>query len=131
MTVIQERCQIINRAPPKQGRCGFCGKQFKGESCWDDYLEHVGKHLEGLEESQQQWKDEGLRAWMVSEGLLEQNRKGTQFGSLCGKKKGKGKESGSVDVTEYPPFFILGLWCCTGGREKGKRGWRKMRATRG
>lgn len=95
-TSIQERCHMVNRSPPNRGVCGFCGESFIGQGSWDDCLEHVGKHFERLEGSRQQWHDdEGLRIWMIGQGLLEQNKQGvTRIGESMGgrKRRSKGRE---------------------------------------
>ena len=82
----QDRCHMINRTAPNRGRCGFCDQEYVGEGCWDDCLEHVGKHFEnvldvvgvvtkggaGTTTTTTEWReDEWLRTWLIREGLLE------------------------------------------------------------
>ena len=45
---LQEICQQVNRQSPRVLRCPVaeCGVHFGGSKCWDDYMEHVAKHLE-------------------------------------------------------------------------------------
>jgi hypothetical protein len=40
-------CLRVKR-PPSRLLCpvGSCGTVFEGQGCWDDRMEHVGKHLE-------------------------------------------------------------------------------------
>lgn len=42
---------------------------FVGATGWDERMEHVGKHLERGEDAERE--DDGLRIWMVDEGLLK------------------------------------------------------------
>lgn len=97
---IRQRCWVQLRNPPPRSFCGFCRfeheqqqKQqhdhiingldiqsglggmvdmvFEGDGAWDDRMEHVGKHLEKGETGEAE--DDGLRQWMVDEGLLLKN----------------------------------------------------------
>ncbi len=47
---LQTSCLHQNRAPPSQLGCPLqgCSVIFSGNNCWDDRMEHVGKHLEKM-----------------------------------------------------------------------------------
>lgn len=95
---IQDRCYHVSRQPPDRGVCGFCGEGFAGEGCWDDCLEHVGKHFERLEGARQLWRDDdGLRAWMMREGLFfEQPTAATATDMGTGTATASGQAGGTV-----------------------------------
>ncbi|KAF1817610.1 hypothetical protein P152DRAFT_470011 [Eremomyces bilateralis CBS 781.70] len=86
----QVRCYIEQRLPPSQSRCvfSFCKKTFEGAKNWDERLEHVGRHLEGMSKGkegnekdgmrpEEMWvEDQELRRWLEDEGLIEGDGKG-------------------------------------------------------
>jgi len=82
---IRQRCWIkLHNAPPRTV-CGFCrhtslaqgekeGKEvvFEGRKGWEGRMEHVAQHLEkGQLAEVDEDEDEGLREWMVKEGLMQ------------------------------------------------------------
>ncbi|PBP19968.1 hmg-i/hmg-y, DNA-binding protein [Diplocarpon rosae] len=48
---LQDSCLVTKRQPPFQLRCPLptCARLFAGATCWDERMEHVGKHLESTE----------------------------------------------------------------------------------
>lgn len=73
---LQQSCLRVKRLPPRELRCPVngCETVFEGNGCWDDRMEHVGKHLEkcasGGEEVRQE--DDGLLVeWARREGIVE------------------------------------------------------------
>ena len=71
-------CLKVKRLPPTRLLCpvGNCGTVFEGQSCWDDRMEHVGKHLEkaaasGPYHEVRQEDDNLLVQWALREGIVE------------------------------------------------------------
>ncbi|EEH39175.1 hypothetical protein PAAG_01637 [Paracoccidioides lutzii Pb01] len=65
---VRKRCWIERRKPPQRSQCNFCGLEFSGIYCWDERMEHVGKHYEKGDKEIGQ--DVALREWAVSEGII-------------------------------------------------------------
>lgn len=102
----RERCWKPLRDPPPRSTCGFCchgkdgdceadddpteGKEvvFEGTGAWDERMEHVGKHLEQGETGERE--DEGLRDWMVGEGLVGKERGAWRVVGCGGRRRGRG-----------------------------------------
>lgn len=110
------RCWILLREPPPRSSCGFCchgrtgattaptnpqdddgeaddmteGKEvmFEGAGAWDERMEHVGKHLERSETDERE--DEGLRDWMVSQGLVWKEKGAWRVAGCGGRRRGRG-----------------------------------------
>ncbi|CAZ81593.1 unnamed protein product [Tuber melanosporum] len=75
-----ERCRVERRKPPQSSRCGYCKQTFSGAQSWEQRMEHVGQHYEknnykGI--SRDRWvPDEGLIAWSLEHGIIEDNGAG-------------------------------------------------------
>ncbi|MCJ1469814.1 hypothetical protein MMC07_008456 [Pseudocyphellaria aurata] len=113
----QQRCWIALRESPPRSTCGFClngrtadvheageaeddateGKEvvFEGSGAWDDRMEHVGKHLERGETGERE--DEGLRDWMVRQGLVSMERGAWRVVGCGGRRRGRGASDASAD----------------------------------
>lgn len=107
---IQKRCWMKLRETPPASVCGICPhltavpsptgdadpdrsppSAWEGPGSWDYRMEHVGRHLEKGEGGGKEDEDEGLREWMVREGLLTPARAGGWVVVGCGgRKRGKG-----------------------------------------
>jgi len=77
---LQVSCSVVKRHPPTRLACPLreCGTVFEGSSCWDDRMEHVGKHLEkaattsGINKgSVEQGDDDLLVEWALRERIIE------------------------------------------------------------
>lgn len=68
--LLQESCMITRREPPSYTRCGKCNMDFDGPSCWDDRMEHVGRHL-GDTEGGGEVIDNSLVEWALRERIIE------------------------------------------------------------
>ncbi len=87
------RCWVPVRELPMKMSCVFCGKCFTKNGSFKQWLEHVGHHIavpahkprrsttkriddeSGLKHDHIKWeKDEVLREWLLSEGLLEKGK---------------------------------------------------------
>jgi hypothetical protein len=82
---LQISCFRVKRQPPTRLACpvGDCGVVFEGGNCWDDRMEHVGKHLEkaALSTGQnklvvEQQDDKFLVDWALREGIIERKLSG-------------------------------------------------------
>jgi hypothetical protein len=88
---LQTSCLRIKRQAPTTLRCPLpsCDALFEGACCWDDRMEHVGKHLEKAAASvgASRWEvrqenDELFVAWALREGVIKV-RPGTKGYRLC------------------------------------------------
>jgi hypothetical protein len=85
---LQVSCLRVKRQPPTRLACplGTCNTCFEGASCWDDRMEHVGKHLEKAAASGsfevEQGDDDLLVNWAMREHIME-HRAGGGY-KLCG-----------------------------------------------
>ncbi|QUC20533.1 uncharacterized protein UV8b_04774 [Ustilaginoidea virens] len=69
---MQQTCLVTRRQPPQKAACPKldCRKEFDGQTAWDEWTEHVGRHME---------KGEGpvlevdglLVQWALDEGIIE------------------------------------------------------------
>lgn len=82
-------CLRVKRQAPTRLLCPLqgCGMVFEGPSCWDDRMEHVGKHLEKAAASPgkgevRQENDGLLVQWAVREGIIESRAGGNGY-RLC------------------------------------------------
>jgi hypothetical protein len=101
LTATLERCYVTSRVLPRSGTCGFCGMRFEGDGGWDEFLEHVGRHYELLDEkAQQPWRDdEELRDWMVHESLLRLTDQGRYELTTEGKRRrGSARSTGAAPM---------------------------------
>lgn len=74
---MQVSCLVTRREPPQHVACPKpdCLKEFEGHIAWDEWTEHVGRHME---------KGDGLRIgvdrllakWALEEGIIEQAEDG-------------------------------------------------------
>jgi hypothetical protein len=88
---LQTSCLRVKRPPPTKLSCPLrnCDVLFEGASCWDDRMEHVGKHLEqaaactGANKLEvRQENDEFLVSWALREGIIEGRPGGSGY-RLC------------------------------------------------
>ncbi|PQE04775.1 C2H2 finger domain-containing protein [Rutstroemia sp. NJR-2017a BBW] len=91
---LQISCLRVRRLPPRRLGCAMagCESRFEGGACWDERMEHVGKHLEKLaavEEEEERRRgvvrqegDELFIEWAEGEGIVE--RVGGRGWRLCG-----------------------------------------------
>ncbi|PVH85157.1 hypothetical protein DL98DRAFT_607754 [Cadophora sp. DSE1049] len=69
---LQQTCLKIKRQAPTRLACPVCGTIFEGTGCWDDRMEHVGKHLEVQAAGKcvvRQGDDGLLLQWALREGI--------------------------------------------------------------
>lgn len=74
---MQVSCLVTRREPPQHVACPKpdCGKEFEGHIAWDEWTEHVGRHME---------KGDGLKIgvdgllakWALDEAIIERTESG-------------------------------------------------------
>ncbi|WQF89074.1 Putative peptidase C14, caspase domain, Zinc finger C2H2-type, transcription factor Grauzone [Colletotrichum destructivum] len=91
---MQTTCLVTRRSPPQKSACPKldCQSVFEGPGSWDEWTEHVGRHME-KGEGQRLGVDRLLAKWALDEGIIE--RKGDGEYRLCA-GNGPGPVSGSV-----------------------------------
>ncbi|KAK0719496.1 hypothetical protein B0H67DRAFT_154049 [Lasiosphaeris hirsuta] len=91
---MQTSCLVIRRQPPQQSACpkSDCQTIFEGAGSWDEWTEHVGRHME-KGEAQRLGVDGMLAKWALEEGIIERQEDGEY--KLCA---GNGPGSGERDV---------------------------------
>ena len=80
---MQTSCLVTRRQPPQRSSCPKpgCRKVFEGPGSWDEWMEHVGRHME-KNEAQLLGVDRLLAEWALKEGIIE--RVGDGEYRLCG-----------------------------------------------
>ncbi|KAL2810191.1 hypothetical protein BJX63DRAFT_434474 [Aspergillus granulosus] len=66
---VWKRCWIQTRLPPQTSRCGFCGREFRGEGGWSERMEHVSRHIEKGDPGPEE-EDPFLREWALEQGFV-------------------------------------------------------------
>ncbi|PGH33977.1 hypothetical protein GX50_03214 [[Emmonsia] crescens] len=66
---VRKRCWIERRKAPRRSVCNFCRREFSGAYCWDDRMEHVGKHYE--KRDNETCEDVALKEWAIQEGVVK------------------------------------------------------------
>ena len=101
---MQQSCLVIRRQPPQRSACpkADCQSVFEGPGSWDEWTEHVGRHMEKGEASRM-GVDRMLAKWAFEEGIIERqddgeyklvagegggrDPNGSSFLSDCGKRE--------------------------------------------
>ena len=75
---MQQSCLISRRYPPQKSACpnAACRSVFEGVGSWDEWTEHVGRHME-KGEGHQMGVDHHLIEWALEEGIIEAKGDGT------------------------------------------------------
>jgi hypothetical protein len=110
--VLQEKCKIEKRHAPLELHCCVenCETIFEGHNCWDERMEHVGKHLDHAANQEldggesivvDQGRDVLLIEWAVEQGIVVGKRDGGYRFLRDGEGRGqKGKHGGHDDDDE-------------------------------
>ncbi|EEU39219.1 uncharacterized protein NECHADRAFT_43231 [Fusarium vanettenii 77-13-4] len=74
---MQQSCLVQRRHPPQRSACPKQGCQsvFEGPSSWDEWTEHVGRHME-KGEGGRLGVDSLLAQWALDEGIIERKADG-------------------------------------------------------
>jgi hypothetical protein len=69
---MQQSCLVVRRSPPQRSACPKpdCQSFFEGAGSWDDWTEHVGRHME-KGEADRLGVDRLLARWALEEGIIE------------------------------------------------------------
>jgi hypothetical protein len=91
---MQTNCLVNRRYPPQKSACPNpgCGSVFEGPGSWDEWTEHVGRHME-KGEGGKLGVDNHLIDWALEEGIIE-SRGGGNY-RLC---SGHGSANGSAST---------------------------------
>jgi len=74
---MQASCLVIRRQPPQRSACPKpdCSNVFEGAGSWDDWTEHVGRHME-KGEAGRLGVDRLLARWALEERIIERKEDG-------------------------------------------------------
>ncbi|KAK4152545.1 hypothetical protein C8A00DRAFT_16145 [Chaetomidium leptoderma] len=69
---MQATCLVTRRQPPQRSACPKpdCQSIFEGPGSWDEWTEHVGRHMEKSEANRME-VDRLLAKWALDEGIIE------------------------------------------------------------
>jgi hypothetical protein len=90
---MQASCLVHRRQPPQRSACPKpdCSNVFEGAGSWDDWTEHVGRHME-KGEAGRLGVDKLLARWALEEGIIE--RRGDGEYRLIGTERESGAGAG-------------------------------------
>lgn len=98
---MQTNCLVIRRQPPQRSACPKqdCSNIFEGAGSWDDWTEHVGRHME-KGDAPRLGVDRLLAKWALDEGIIELKEDGEYRLSGTEREGGMsgGYYSGTSDV---------------------------------
>jgi hypothetical protein len=74
---MQISCLVTRRQPPQRSACpkADCANVFEGTGSWDDWTEHVGRHME-KGEAGRLGVDRLLARWALDQGIIERKEDG-------------------------------------------------------
>lgn len=74
---MQQSCLVQRRLPPQRSACPKpdCQSVFEGPGSWDEWTEHVGRHME-KNEGQHLGVDRNLAQWALDESIIEKDENG-------------------------------------------------------
>ncbi|KAL2887897.1 C2H2 finger domain-containing protein [Ceratocystis lukuohia] len=74
---MQQSCLVQRRLPPQRSACpkADCQSIFEGSTSWDEWTEHVGRHME-KSEAQGMGIDRNLAKWALDERIIERDENG-------------------------------------------------------
>ncbi|KAI0179276.1 hypothetical protein GGR52DRAFT_298673 [Hypoxylon sp. FL1284] len=74
---MQQSCLVTRRQPPQRSSCPKpdCASVFEGSTSWDEWTEHVGRHME-KGEAGRLGVDRLLAKWALEEGIIERRDDG-------------------------------------------------------
>ncbi|KAG8676755.1 hypothetical protein FPOAC2_02866 [Fusarium poae] len=99
---MQVSCLVQRRLPPQRSACPKQGCQsvFEGPSSWDEWTEHVGRHMEKGEGGGRLGVDGLLAQWALDEGIIERKTDGEYRLSTSNGMSGGGNSGGMPPVFE-------------------------------
>ncbi|KAF7873975.1 hypothetical protein EAF04_002647 [Stromatinia cepivora] len=100
---MQASCLVTRRQPPQRSACPKpdCSNVFEGAGSWDDWTEHVGRHME-KGEANRLGVDKHLARWALDEAIIEPKGDGSNEYRLCGtEREGSGVLTGNGNASGY------------------------------
>ncbi|KAI3326436.1 hypothetical protein HD806DRAFT_487262 [Xylariaceae sp. AK1471] len=96
---MQQTCLVTRRRPPQRSACpkADCASIFEGPTSWDEWTEHVGRHME-KGEADRLGVDRLLAKWALDEGIIERKEDGEY--RLCSGNGSSAEKEGNHN-TEY------------------------------
>lgn len=90
---MQQDCLVHRRQPPQRSACPKedCANVFEGNGSWDDWTEHVGRHME-KGEAGRLGVDDLLARWALDEGIIEM--RGGEYRLTGGERESGGGNGG-------------------------------------
>jgi hypothetical protein len=92
---MQTSCLVTRRQPPQHVACPKpgCSSSFEGAGAWDEWTEHVGRHMEKGEAGRLE-VDQHLAKWALDEGIIESIGNG-EYRLCSGNGSGPGEHHAS------------------------------------
>ncbi|CAI4215039.1 unnamed protein product [Parascedosporium putredinis] len=93
---MQQSCLVQRRHPPQLSACPKpdCQSVFEGPGSWDEWTEHVGRHME-KNEGQRLGVDHHLAKWALDEAIIERDEKGSISCAPVREASGTAESSGT------------------------------------
>jgi len=104
---MQQSCLVQRRQPPQRSACPKpdCQNVFEGPGAWDEWTEHVGRHME-KSEGGRFGVDRHLAKWALDEGIIERDEnneyKLVQENGFGGGKNNQDQTKDSISVAQPP-----------------------------
>ncbi|KAI1380692.1 hypothetical protein F4677DRAFT_404329 [Hypoxylon crocopeplum] len=97
---MQQSCLVTRRQPPQRSSCPKpdCASVFEGPTSWDEWTEHVGRHME-KGEANRLGVDRLLAKWALDEGIIERRDDGEY--RLCSGTNINPERESAGNNTEY------------------------------
>ncbi|KAF3359389.1 hypothetical protein VDGD_01526 [Verticillium dahliae] len=102
---MQQSCLVTRRLPPQRSACPKpdCKSVFEGPGSWDEWTEHVGRHME-KGEGQRLGVDRLLAKWALEENIIERQEDGEyRLLPVSGTLDGNPRESGRDAISTQMP----------------------------
>ncbi|KAM0522242.1 hypothetical protein ACHAPS_006009 [Verticillium nonalfalfae] len=103
---MQQSCLVTRRLPPQRSACPKpdCKSVFEGPGSWDEWTEHVGRHME-KGEGQRLGVDRLLAKWALEENIIERQEDGEYRllpvnGTLDGNPRETGRDAMSTQMPD-------------------------------
>ncbi|RYO98959.1 hypothetical protein DL764_006934 [Monosporascus ibericus] len=97
---MQQSCLVVRRQPPQRSACPKpdCASVFEGPTSWDEWTEHVGRHMEKGEASRL-GVDRLLAKWALAENIIEWKEDGEY--RLCSNNTSNGEKESNNQAAGY------------------------------
>lgn len=97
---MQTSCLVTRRQPPQRSACPKpdCASVFEGPTSWDEWTEHVGRHME-KGEAARLGVDRLLAKWALDENIIERKEDG-EYRLCTGPGSGAEKEGNNSHLSD-------------------------------